>query len=119
GWRSDRPRLRRADREWHETGSDCGTRATRGPAGPVLDVPGVAAGALKRRARVAVTATAGELDHRELRRENGAALLELRDDGRVLADDLIAIGRGAPRRPRAASRQHVLRAIRDRGERPA
>jgi len=85
----------------------------------VLAVPRVAAGSLERRARVAVAAAASELDHRELGGEDGTTSFQLRDNGRVLPDDLIAIRRCAPGRRRTASREQILGPVRDPGERAA
>src|SRR6267142_6715742 len=85
----------------------------------MLGVPWVPTRALQRRARVAVPPAARELDHRKLRREDTAALLQLRDDRRVLSDDLVAVGRCAPRRRGASSGEQVLRAVWDSRERPA
>src|SRR5207302_6465783 len=82
----------------------------------MLLVPRIAAGALERRARVAIAAAAGELDHRELRGENRATPFQFRDDGGVLSDDLVAIRWGAPGGRRAARREQVLRAVRDPGQ---
>src|SRR2546422_4639073 len=79
----------------------------------MLPVPRIAAGALERRARVAIAAAAGEFDHRELRGEDRAAPFQFRDDGCVLSDDLVAIRWGAPRGRRATRREQVLRAVRD------
>src|SRR6267378_4602433 len=85
----------------------------------MLGVPWVPTRALERGARVAVPSAARELDHCELRREDTAALLQLRDDRRVLSDDLVAVGGRAPRRRGASSGEQVLRAVWDSGERPA
>src|SRR5206468_3143114 len=105
------PRRLRSDRERDEARADGRARAARRSSGPALAVPRVAAGPLQRRARVAIAATAGELDHRELRGEHRARTPKTRDDGRVLVEDLVAVGRRAPRRWGAARGEKILRAV--------
>src|SRR3989442_15117642 len=61
----------------------------------------------------------GQLDHRELRAEDGARLLELPDHRRIEIEALLAERRRAPRRRDAARRrQQILGAIGDAVERP-
>jgi len=116
---ADRPRGLRAEREREDPRTDRGARAARRSAGPALRVPGIPSGSLERRARIAIAATAGKLDHRELRREDRARSPEPADDRRVLIEDLIAVRRRAPGRRRAGGGDQVLRPVRDAGERRA
>src|SRR5207244_12944571 len=109
----------RTDRERHETASQRRGGAARGSPRPALSVPGVAPRTLERRARVAIAASARQLDHRELRREHGACPPEPNDRRRVLVDDLVAVGRRAPGGRRAARGAQTFGAVRDPGGRPA
>ena len=119
GWRADRTRGLRSERVRDEAAGDRGAGTARRAAGPALGVPGIAARTLERRAGVPIAATAGELDHRELRREDRAGAPQLRDRRRVHVDDLIAIRRRPPGRRRACGCEEILRSVRDPEQRTA
>jgi hypothetical protein len=115
--REDRSRGFAADCEGDESSGDRGAGTARRSAGPELEIPRRAARTGERRVGVVVAEAARKLDHRQFRDEHRAGVREPLDDRRVVVEDLIAIGLGAPRRRDAFRREEILHAIRNAEER--
>ena len=108
-----------ADRESDQGRRSGGTGAGRRAAAPPPAVPGVARRAARGSAGRVVPEPSRELDHGELRHENGTGVAKAADDRRVFGKHLTAERTCPPAGRNAPGREKILGAVGDSMKRPA